>query len=251
MRRLEVIGIGAGDPEYLTVQAINALKRTDVFFFTDKGDDKGDLLHLRNEICERYADRTRYRIVEMQDPVRDGRTPYGDAVREWHEVRVELWENTVGSELADGQVGGFLVWGDPAFYDSTLRIFEAVRARGAFDFELDVIPGISAIQALAARHAIPLTQVGRPLTVTTGRQLGSGWPEGATDVVVMLDANCSFRELDRELTIYWGAYLGTDDEILISGTIAECGETIAEVRSAARARKGWMFDTYLLRRLLD
>ena len=40
MRRLNVIGIGAGDPEYLTVQAINALNRTDVFFFTDKGDDE-------------------------------------------------------------------------------------------------------------------------------------------------------------------------------------------------------------------
>jgi len=251
MRRLNVIGIGAGDPEYVTVQAINALKRTDVFFFTDKGDDKSDLLHMRNEICERYGDTTRYRIVEMQDPVRDGRTFYGEAVREWHEMRVELWEKTVETELADGQVGGFLVWGDPAFYDSTLRIFDAVRSRGAFEFELDIIPGISAIQALAARHGISLTQIGRSLTVTTGRQLGNGWPEGASDVVVMLDANCSFRELDRDLTIYWGAFLGTADEVLISGTIGECGETIAEVRSAARARKGWMFDTYLLRKQGD
>ena len=39
------------------------------------------------------------------------------------------------------------------------------------------------------RHGIPLTQVGRSLTVTTGRQLRHGWPEGATDVVVMLDAS--------------------------------------------------------------
>jgi precorrin-6A synthase len=86
------------------------------------------------------------------------------------------------------------------------------------------------------------------LTVTTGRQLLKGWPEGATDVVVMLDANCSFRELDDDLSIYWGAFIGTGDEILISGTIGECGEAIAKARSAARERKGWMFDTYLLRR---
>jgi precorrin-6A synthase len=249
MRRLNVIGIGAGDPEYLTVQAINALERTDVFFFTDKGDDKSDLLHLRNEICERYADTSRYRIVEMEDPVRQGSPPdYGEAVREWHEKRVALWEITVESELADEQVGAFLVWGDPAFYDSTLRILEGVRSRGAFEFELDVIPGISAIAALAARHGIPLTGIGRSLTITTGRQLRHGWPAGATDVVVMLDAHCSFRDLDESLFIYWGAYLGTDDEILISGTIGECGATIADVRSAARTRKGWMFDTYLLRR---
>jgi precorrin-6A synthase len=252
MRRLNVIGIGAGDPEYLTVQAINALKRTDVFFFTDKGDEKSDLLQLRNEICERYADKSRYRIVEMEDPARDGGASlYGEAVRAWHEKRVALWDTTVETELADEQVGGFLVWGDPAFYDSTLRILEGVRTRGTFAFELDVIPGVSAIQGLAARHGIPLTQVGRSLTITTGRQLRNGWPEGATDVVVMLDAHCSFRELDEGLFIYWGAFLGTDDEVLISGTIGECGETIAEVRSAARTRKGWIFDTYLLRRLDD
>ncbi len=249
MRRLNVIGIGAGDPEYLTVQAIKALGRTDVFFFTDKGEERSDLLRLRNEICERYADKSRYRIVEMQDPVRDGRNPlYGDAVREWHEKRVDLWEKTVTTELADEQVGGFLVWGDPAFYDSTLRILEAVRTRGAFDFQMDVIPGISAIQALAARHGISLTQIGGSLTVTTGRQLGAGWPEGATEVVVMLDANCTFRDLDDDLSIYWGAFVGTEDEILISGTIGKCTETIVNARSAARTRKGWMFDTYLLRR---
>jgi precorrin-6A synthase len=249
MRRLNVIGIGAGDPEYLTVQAINALQRTEVFFFTDKGDDKSDLLHLRNEICERYADRERYRIVEMQDPVRHGDpSDYGQAVAAWHEKRVDLWETTIEAELAEEQVGAFLVWGDPAFYDSTLRILEGVRSRGAFAFELDVVPGISALAALAARHKIPLTGIGRSLTITTGRQLRRGWPAGATDVVVMLDAHCAFRELDEGLLIYWGAFLGTDDEILISGTIGECGATIADVRSAARTRKGWMFDTYLLRR---
>jgi len=248
MRRINVIGIGAGDPEYVTVEAIKALNQTEVFFFTDKGDEKSDLLHLRNEICERYAEGGRYRIVEMQDPSRNGSDrPYDEAVREWHENRVDLWEKTVESELSDGQVGAFLVWGDPAFYDSTLKILERVRIRGAFDFELDVIPGISAMQALAARHKISLTRVGGALTVTTGRQLSGGWPEGATDTVVMLDAHCSFRDLSDDMLIYWGAFLGTDDEILISGTIGECGEAIAKARSTARERKGWMFDTYLLR----
>ena len=54
----------------------------------------------------------------MQDPARDGSQPYDEAVREWHEKRVDLWQTTVETELADGQVGGFLAWGDPAFYDT-------------------------------------------------------------------------------------------------------------------------------------
>lgn len=40
MKQLLIIGIGAGDPEYLTVQAINAMNRADVFFLMDKGASK-------------------------------------------------------------------------------------------------------------------------------------------------------------------------------------------------------------------
>ena len=54
MKKLFLIGIGAGNPEYITVQAINALNQVDVFFMMDKGEEKEDLLRLRREICERY-----------------------------------------------------------------------------------------------------------------------------------------------------------------------------------------------------
>jgi len=43
MRKLYIIGIGAGNPEYLTMQAIKALNMVDVFFFMNKGDAKEDL----------------------------------------------------------------------------------------------------------------------------------------------------------------------------------------------------------------
>jgi precorrin-6A synthase len=250
VRVLRIIGIGAGDPDYVTVQAIKALNQTEVFFFFDKGEDRDDLIRLRREICQRYIEHDRYRTVEVTAPPRDLAGPvYGDAVAGWHEQRVELYERLLSTELGDGQTGAFLAWGDPGFYDSTLRVLQTVLARGAVEFELDVIPGISAVQALAARHKIALTPIGGSVIVTTARQLTEGWPNGLNDVVVMLDPSCSFRTLDdQDATIYWGAYLGTPDEILISGTIEDCGEEIERARSAARARKGWMFDTYLLRR---
>jgi len=250
VRRLSIIGIGAGDPDYVTVQAIKAMNSTDVFFVVDKGQHAEDLLRLRHEICRRYIEHDRYRIVELDDPVRDLTGPdYGEAVGSWREQRVASWAQALHTELGIDQAGAFLVWGDPALYDGTLRVLENVRDRGLCEFELDVIPGISAVQALAARHQIPLNQVGMSVLVTTGRELVEGWPNGVEDVVVMLDPRCSFDEVeDHNTTIYWGAYLGTPDEILISGPIAECGEEIERVRAAARARKGWMFDTYLLRR---
>ena len=36
----------------------------------------------------------------------------------------------------------------------------------------------------------------------------------------MLDADCSFKHLgDSDIDIYWGAYVGTEDEILVSGNL--------------------------------
>jgi precorrin-6A synthase len=66
-----LIGIGAGNPDYITVQAINALKQVDVIFVTNKGEDSADLLRARKDVCERYMRAKPYRMVEIQDPKRD------------------------------------------------------------------------------------------------------------------------------------------------------------------------------------
>jgi precorrin-6A synthase len=250
MRRLLVIGIGAGDPEHVTVQAIKALNAVDVFFVVDKGHPDDELVRLRREICERYIERPGYRIVELPDPPRDRATPaYTGAVEDWRARRAELWEQAIAGELGEHDCGAFLVWGDPSLYDSTIAILDQILARGGVAFAHEVIPGITSVQALTARHRIPLNRVGRPVQITTGRRLAEGFPDGVEEVVVMLDADCSFRHLpDQEIEIHWGAYLGMDDEILVSGTLQEVGGEIERLRSEARERKGWIMDAYLLRR---
>jgi precorrin-6A synthase len=68
-------------------------------------------------------------------------------------------------------------------------------------------------------------------------------------VVVLLDGVQAFASLaDQNLEIFWGAYLGTDHEILRSGKLAEVKDDIAAVRKQARERHGWIMDTYLLRK---
>jgi precorrin-6A synthase len=250
MRRLLIIGIGAGDPEQVTVQAIKALNRADVFFVVDKGSDKQDLMVLRQEICERYVENRSYRMVSIPDPERDRQAPgYRQAVQQWRSERAGIWADVIGGELADGGCGAFLVWGDPGLYDSTLAIVGQVIGASAMELEYEVIPGISSVQALAARHRVSLTQVGKPLHITTGRRLSEdGIPARCDDAVVMLDASCSFTAVDPGTEIYWGAYLGTKDEILLSGTVGAVGAKIQAARAEARARKGWIMDTYLLRR---
>jgi precorrin-6A synthase len=72
--------------------------------------------------------------------------------------------------------------------------------------------------------------------------------EGLTgSAVVMLDGDCAFMHCPPQTRIWWGAYLGSADELLVSGTIGEVGEQIVALRAEARARHGWIMDTYLLR----
>jgi precorrin-6A synthase len=250
MRKVFVIGIGAGNPDYLTVQAINALNEVDVFFIMDKGEEKEDLVRLRKEICQRYIKDKSYRTVETADPPRDRTgSSYEQAVRTWHQKRADLYERLIAEELGEEECGAFLVWGDPALYDSTLRIIDRIVAGGTIAFEYEVIPGISAIQALAARHKIALNRVGGSIHVTTGRKIAEGLPDNIDDVVVMLDADCSFKAIDDTgIDIYWGAYLGTEDEILLAGRLRDLARDIERMRAEAKARKGWIMDTYLLRR---
>lgn len=250
-RHIHVIGIGAGDPDHVTVQAIEALNDTQVFFAMDKGEAKSDLVALRREICARFIREPGYRFVELPDPKRSSpdntQADYRDAVSDWHAARERVWATAISTELGPHGVGGFLAWGDPSLYDSTLRILDAVAAE--VDFTFDVIPGITAIQALTARHRIPLNEVGEPVLITTGRQLrNTGISVAAAgSVVVMLDADCSFQVCPAETRIWWGAYLGTDDELLLAGTVGDIGPRIVALRSAARARHGWIMDTYLLK----
>ncbi len=241
MRRILVIGIGAGNPDYLTVQAIDALNRVDVFFIPDKGEEKSALRHLREEILARFVGKKRYETVGVDIPRRRAAgEDYRGAVDDWHAALTSNYENLFERHLTDGKVGGFLVWGDPMLYDSTLRLMERL------DVEVEVIPGITAVQALAARHGIALNHIGEPVLLTTGRKAMLGLPQGI-DSVILLDGDQAFAHVPGDYDIFWGAYLGTKDEILISGHLSEVKAEIEKVRAEARQTHGWIMDTYLLR----
>ncbi|MGV8890279.1 MAG: precorrin-6A synthase (deacetylating) [Pseudomonas sp.] len=250
MKKLLVIGIGAGNPDYITMQAVKALNLVDVFFLMDKGQSKDKLIDLRREICERYITDRAYRFVEAHSPERErGDVDYKASVEDLNLAKQRTFERLIREEMTDGQCAGFLVWGDPALYDSTIRILQAILASGRCVFEFEVIPGITSVQALAAQHKVPLNRIGRSIEITTGRRLAAGQVSDADSLVVMLDAEDSYHQVvDQETEIYWGAYLGTPDEILISGKLKEVADEIERVRKAARLANGWIMDTYLLRK---
>lgn len=250
MKNVLIVGIGTGNPEHLTIQAINALNKANVLFIPTKGEAKAQLAGIRRDIVSRYVTRPDSRVMEFAVPVRHtADRSYNQSVDQWHAAIATAYERLLLEELQEDQTGAFLVWGDPMLYDSTIRIIERVRALETVVFDYSVIPGITSIQALAASHRIPLNLVGKPVEITTGRRLAESFPQKSETAVVMLDGEQAFMKIDDpDARIYWGAYLGTEQEIVISGRLADVKDDILASRAAARARHGWIMDIYLLQK---
>lgn len=241
---LWLIGIGTGSEAHVTLEGVQALRDAATILLPLKGEDKGDLAELRRRIIA--ASGTNAVLCPFDYPVRDPSLPYLERVEAWHDEIARRWQSALPADAPAGATA-LLVWGDPSLYDSTIRI--AGRLSPAPN--LRVVPGITAIQALTAAHAIPLNTVNGPVTVTTGRRLREeGWPAGAETLVVMLDGETSFTRLDMAgLHIWWGAYLGSADQILIEGPLPEVAQHIIDTRARARSVHGWIMDCYLLRRV--
>jgi precorrin-6A synthase len=252
-----MIGVGPGDPEQVTLEAVAAMRSVDFFVVSDKSRSAhgrsgmpDPLVNARKRLLDRHLD-TEPVIVRVEDPERD-RSPdrtdsvesYERVVTSWHDARAAAYEQVLLDHTGDA---GFLVWGDPAFYDSTIRVLDNVASRGRVAFEMDVIPGISSVQLLAARHRLVLHEVGQALHVTTGRRLREALAQGQDNVVVMLNRVIELDGLE-DWQIWWGANLGTPSEALVSGRVGDVVAEIDEARKRVKDEAGWVMDIYLLRR---
>ncbi|AKU17807.1 precorrin-6A synthase (deacetylating) [Luteipulveratus mongoliensis] len=247
---VSVIGIGCGSPDHLTLQAIRALGQLDAVLLTDKRSGEDPLVHVREQIVAEHA--AQARSVVVHDPPRERRADhvgdqasYEQAVSVWHQARATAFAEVLATHV--GRRVGFLVWGDPAFYDSTLRILEQVRSTG-LGLTIDTIPGISAIQLLAARHGLVLNEIGTSITVTTGRRLADEVARGTDNILVMLNRTLDAASIEGDWQIWWGGNLGTEHESLLAGDLRENTPQIEVERDRLRTTAGWVMDLYLLRR---
>lgn len=271
-RRLLVVGLGCGRADQLTLQAVAALQAVrDSGGYAVAARKRADdpLLALRRELLAVHA--PGLDLVEVPDPPRRREAAevasvagYESAVDDWHAARAAAYEDLLAERPGDV---AFLVWGDPAFYDSTLRVVQRVRAgvRGPVrvDGVIEVVPGISSLQLLAAAHRTVLHEVGQPVLVTTGRRLPEAVRTAAADpdpgrgaglgdnVVAMLttgDELALWGDDVADWHVWWGANLGSPGQQLVSGTVAHVRDDIAAARTRARALDGWVMDVLLLRR---
>ena len=243
--RVWILGVGMG-PQHVTPEVAEVLRTADYVVAPEKSGDDG-LLALRRAVIDAHAPGVP--IIAVTDPQRD-RSPglsaagYESAVADWHAERAARYAAVLRER---GGIAAFLVWGDPALYDSTIRIVQRVKAAGV-ELDYDVLPGISVPQLLAARHRIVLHEVGRPVHITTGRRLAEAAGEGQDNIVAMLNPEGLDLGGLADWTIWWGANLGAAGERLVSGRVADVADEITAARRAAKAEAGWVMDVLLVRR---
>ena len=135
------IGVGPGDPELLTVKAIEALKKIDVLI-APKTEKKSDSVAL--SIAQPYL-KPSVEIIYQTFPM----------VKDFAEETEVFKANTeeIMRELQGGRNVGFATLGDPMFYSTYIYIFRLLEPCGV---KIVTIPGVPAFLAIAA-------QIGRPL----------------------------------------------------------------------------------------
>lgn len=243
-RRVRVIGIGPGGVDQVTVEAIEAMRSVAAFLVVEKREDD-PLVLARERLVARHV-REPPPVIVVPDVERDrgnhDADSYLSAVTDWHAARAERYREAILSSPGDV---GILVWGDPAFYDSTVRILD--RVAESTPLRVDVIPGVSSLQLLAARHRIVLHEIGGPLHLTTGRRLAGAIEAGQRNIAAMLLSNPADLEVSDGWRVWWGANLGTDSEALASGTTPEVIEEIETHRARVKDEAGWVMDLALMR----
>ena len=142
--RVALIGCGPGDPDLLTLKALQRLQEADVLVVDRLVD--GRILD--------YARRDAERIFV-------GKTPGGPAT-----VQAEINRTLVAAARA-GKVVVRLKGGDPLIFG---RAAEELAALAAAGIAVEIVPGITAAQACAARLRLPLTvrERVRQLSLVTG-----------------------------------------------------------------------------------
>lgn len=135
------IGVGPGDPELLTVKAINALKKIDVLI-APKTEKKSDSVAL--SIAQPYLKPSVEIIYQTFPMIKD------------FAAETEIFEankEEILKILRGGRNVGFATLGDPMFYSTYIYIFKLLKPCGV---NIVTIPGVPAFLAIAA-------QIGRPL----------------------------------------------------------------------------------------
>jgi precorrin-2/cobalt-factor-2 C20-methyltransferase len=208
--RLTGVGMGPGDPELVTVKAVRVLEEAalvvvPVMALDEAGRAEATVrAHVTHERVERL-------VFALDD--RGGAT----------EARTRAWDEAarvVADALRDKGSVAFATIGDPNVYSTFTYLADAVRERLP-DVTIETVPGITAMQDLAARSGTVLCEGSESLALLPLTAGIDAFDEALThfDTVVAYKGGrhmSAVRDVlakhDRVATAVFGAALGLEGE---------------------------------------
>ncbi|HTG82371.1 MAG TPA: precorrin-2 C(20)-methyltransferase [Geobacteraceae bacterium] len=144
MAKIYAVGVGPGDPELLTRKAERIIRAVPVVCApTASPADSSYAL----AIVEPFLDRSRQEVIVQVFPMRKDQEGLEEF---WEEAAAEVAE-----KVRQGREVAFITIGDPFLYSTFLYLYRILREKYP-DIPVEVVPGISSINAAAVAAGIPL-----------------------------------------------------------------------------------------------
>jgi len=145
-----VVGVGPGDPQLMTLKAAKILEKCAVWFVPSAFDNGGSMAL---KIASGVISSEGKTILSHRFPMKQihrGESPDPEVKSAWQSAA-----KIIMASLADGQDVVFPTLGDPAIYSTGFYICETLQEYGS-PFQVEIVPGVSAIGASSAAAAMPL-----------------------------------------------------------------------------------------------
>lgn len=153
MATVYAVGVGPGDPELLTRKAERVLRSVDVILAPVSNPSEASVA--LGTIRE-FIDEDRQQIIVHQFPMTSDRARLIPA---WQEAAA-----LIAGHAEAGRSVAFITIGDPLFYSTFIYLLRLLREQWP-QLPIEIIPGISSINAAAAEASLPLVEADEKMVV--------------------------------------------------------------------------------------
>jgi precorrin-2/cobalt-factor-2 C20-methyltransferase len=146
------VGVGPGDPELMTIKAVNRLKSVPVICYPACRPGAGS-----------YALRIVEELVEEKSKFKGMLFPMEKEM----DKLIPIWKKSVEEiyqHLIQGEDVAFITEGDPFFYSTFVYLYYLMKELHS-EVLIEIIPGVSSLMACSARAELPLAMADERVAV--------------------------------------------------------------------------------------
>ncbi len=146
MATVYAVGVGPGDPELLTRKAERILRNADVILAPVSNPSEASVAL---STIREFIDEIRQEVIVHQFPMTADRSRLLPA---WQEAAA-----LIAAHAEAGRSVAFITIGDPLFYSTFIYLLRILREQWP-QLPIEIIPGISSINAAASEASLPLVE---------------------------------------------------------------------------------------------